>query len=123
MSAADAGVDAVDAARQLAAAFDKQGREYALGGALALGYWATPRGTLDVDLTLFLDPEPPDECIRALQDAGCDLDAAGCGGRSVSTVSAAQVLGRFVLMCFFQSYRFTTWLGSDGAASIWKVSR
>lgn len=76
MSTADVGGDAVDAARQLAAALDEQGHEYALGGALALGYWASPRGTLDVDLTLFVNPEQPTECIRALQDAGCDLDVA-----------------------------------------------
>lgn len=77
MSTDDAkGRDAVDAARLLAAALDEQGQAYAFGGAIALGYWATPRGTLDVDLTLFLSPKQPSECIRVLADAGCDVNAA-----------------------------------------------
>ena len=77
MSADDAARrDAVDAARHLAAALDEQGQEYALGGAIALGYWATPRGTLDVDLTLFLSPKQPGDCIRVLEDAGCNVNAA-----------------------------------------------
>lgn len=75
MSPADVAYDAVDAARHLARMLDEQGQEYALGGALALGYWASPRGTLDVDLTLFLNPERPSECVRVLKDAGCTLNA------------------------------------------------
>jgi len=48
----------------------------ALGGAIALGYWATPRGTVDVDLTLFVAPEKPSECLRLLQEVGCQLEAS-----------------------------------------------
>jgi hypothetical protein len=60
-------------ARHLAAALDARQQEYALGGAIALGYWAAPRGTVDVDLTLFLPPEQPSACVRLLQDLGCKL--------------------------------------------------
>jgi len=67
--------DVVDVARQLGLALDQQGQDYALGGAIALGYWATPRGTLDVDLTLFLPPDKPGECIWLLQDIGCNVVA------------------------------------------------
>ncbi|MEX0613820.1 MAG: hypothetical protein WD229_17005, partial [Pirellulales bacterium] len=49
--------------------------EYALGGAIALGFWAEPRGTLDVDVTLFLPPGQPTACVRVLQKIGCDLRA------------------------------------------------
>ena len=42
---------AVETAKQLAAALDEAGCEYALGGAIALGFWTAPRGTLDVDVT------------------------------------------------------------------------
>jgi hypothetical protein len=66
-------IDAATAARQLAAALEERAQEYALGGAIALGYWAAPRGTVDVDLTLFLPPERPSECIWILQDIGCEL--------------------------------------------------
>jgi hypothetical protein len=45
--------DAFQVAGQIAAALDRCGEDYALGGAIALAYWAVPRGTLDVDLTVF----------------------------------------------------------------------
>ena len=72
----DAPQDVVDVARQLAAALVSRGQEYALGGAIALAYWAAPRGTLDVDLTLFLPPARPGECIWLLQEIGCDVPVA-----------------------------------------------
>ena len=65
--------DAALTAQQLAAALDVLRQPYALGGAIALGFWATPRGTLDVDLTLFLPRERPSECIQMLQDLDCEF--------------------------------------------------
>lgn len=50
------------------------GHDYALGGAIALGFWGTPRGTLDVDLTLFLPLDQPHECLRLLRGIGCDVN-------------------------------------------------
>ena len=69
-------MDAAEVAERLAAALDEQGQEYALGGAIALGYWGEPRGTLDVDLTVFLPIEQPSQCIWLLQQIGCDVRAA-----------------------------------------------
>src|SRR5207253_196544 len=69
-------LDAAAVARHLAAALDARRQEYALGGAIALGYWATPRGTVGVDLTLFLPPEKHSACVWLLQDLGCKLTAA-----------------------------------------------
>jgi len=63
-------------ARQLAAQLESRGQEYALGGAIALGYWGLPRGTVDVDLTIYLPPEQPSQCIRLLQDIGCKFSLA-----------------------------------------------
>jgi len=57
----------------LAAALDARGQEYALGGAIALSFWGEPRGTLDVDVTLFLPPDKPSECLWLLQDLDCEL--------------------------------------------------
>jgi hypothetical protein len=62
-------------AAQLAQALEQCGQDYAIGGAVALAYWAEPRGTLDVDLTLFLPPDKPSECVRLLQAIGCDVKA------------------------------------------------
>lgn len=67
--------DIVDVVRQLAAALEVRHVEYALGGAFALGFWAAPRGTLDVDITLYLAPDRPGECIWTLQEIGCTLSA------------------------------------------------
>jgi hypothetical protein len=67
--------DAAAAAKQLAAVLDARGQEYALGGAIALGYWAAPRGTVDVDLTVFLPADRPSESVRLLQEMGCQLRA------------------------------------------------
>jgi hypothetical protein len=77
------GKDSVEVARELAAALDAAGCEYALGGAIALGFWAAPRGTLDVDVTLFLPPDKPSECVRLLQRTGCEVDA----GQALSSLS------------------------------------
>ena len=68
--------DAATVAASLADAFHARGQEYALGGAIALGYWGIPRGTVDVDVTLFLAPERPSDCIWLLQEIGCEVPAA-----------------------------------------------
>ena len=64
---------ASDVARELAAMLDARGLDYALGGAIALGFWGEPRGTLDVDVTLFLPADKPSECVWLLQDLECEL--------------------------------------------------
>jgi hypothetical protein len=62
-----------DVARQLAKSLAANGQDYAVGGALALGYWAVPRGTVDVDITVYLPPDQPASCVRLLQSIGCEL--------------------------------------------------
>jgi hypothetical protein len=63
--------DPAQVACRLAAELTAANCEYALGGAIALGFWAEPRGTLDVDVTLFLPPNQPTACVRTLQKIGC----------------------------------------------------
>ncbi len=65
--------DVVEAAIQLAEVLRARSCDYAFGGALALGYWAAPRGTLDVDVTLFVPGNDLDECVSILQSAHCAL--------------------------------------------------
>ncbi len=69
-------LNAVVVAQRLASAVQSRGWDYALGGALALGYWGQPRGTVDVDLTLFVSCDRPTECIWLLQEIGCNVSAA-----------------------------------------------
>jgi hypothetical protein len=66
--------DASEAAEQLGAALNRLGIDYAFGGAIALGYWSQPRGTLDVDLTLFLTPGDHQSVLDALRAMGCAFD-------------------------------------------------
>jgi hypothetical protein len=76
-------LSSIEVAKQLAERLESLGREYALGGAIALGYWGLPRGTVDVDITLFLPPEELAESVEVLRTIGCEF----------STTSAMQSLG------------------------------
>jgi hypothetical protein len=71
----DPSLNAAVVARTLAERLDLQGQEYALGGAIALGFWGLPRSTVDVDITLYLPPDRPSDCIWLLQEIGCDFSA------------------------------------------------
>jgi hypothetical protein len=68
--------NAVAVAAELAKQLESRHQQYAIGGAIALGYWGTPRGTVDVDLTVYLAPERPADCIELLQDIGCEFSVA-----------------------------------------------
>ena len=48
--------------------------DHAVGGALALGFYAEPRGTLDVDLNIFVDAGDPGEALDVLAAGGIVLD-------------------------------------------------
>lgn len=76
MPVADSPQRSTEVARQLAAKLDDMGQDYAFGGALALGFWAEPRGTLDVDLTLFVSLQRPTECVWIIGQLGCDIRSA-----------------------------------------------
>jgi len=45
---------------------------HALGGALALAYYAEPRATIDVDLNIFVSTEQWQDVIDALESSGID---------------------------------------------------
>jgi hypothetical protein len=47
---------AAEIARELADTLENAGLAYAVGGAIALGYYAPPRATVDVDLNVFVPP-------------------------------------------------------------------
>jgi hypothetical protein len=68
--------DPGEIALHLARELDERKVEYALGGALALGFWGKPRGTIDVDLNLFLPQNKPSDVIWCLQEIGCSVTAS-----------------------------------------------
>lgn len=69
-------LDPAEVAVRLAAGLDARGIAYAIGGALALGFWGMPRGTLDVDLTIYPPPDDPPGVVSLLRDLGCVVDEA-----------------------------------------------
>jgi hypothetical protein len=48
---------------------------HALGGALALAYYATPRATIDIDLNVFISTEHWQEVVAALGPLGIAIEA------------------------------------------------
>lgn len=66
--------DSYQVAEELAARLEAAGCEYALGGAIALGFWAEARNTLDVDVTLYLPLDDPMGCMQLLDKIGCEFD-------------------------------------------------
>lgn len=48
---------AAEVARVVADALERHGLPYAIGGAIALGFYAPPRATVDVDVNVFIAPE------------------------------------------------------------------
>ena len=71
MSEARPPINAAIVAGQLAEKLQARGQDYALGGAIALGFWGAPRGTVDVDVTLYLPADQSSECVWLLQEIGC----------------------------------------------------
>ena len=67
--------NAIAVAKRIAAALELGGQEYALGGAIALGFWAVPRGTVDVDITIYLPADEPSKCVWLLQEIGCEFSS------------------------------------------------
>lgn len=67
-----------DALKALLLLMEAQGYPYALGGALALGVWSQPRGTKDIDVTLWLDGAPLRAALEHLTHQGGrgDVDQA-----------------------------------------------
>jgi hypothetical protein len=49
---------------------------YAFGGAIALAYYAAPRGTEDIDVNVFLRAEEAGTCLEELERLGIESSAA-----------------------------------------------
>ena len=85
---------AAEVARSIADTFERHGIPYAIGGAIALAYYAPPRATIDVDVNVFV---PIDErfadVVAALSEAGFALDGSVEAARS-KAAEDGQFIGR-----------------------------
>jgi hypothetical protein len=62
---------AAEIARAVADELDRNGLPYAIGGALALGFYAPPRATVDVDVNIFVPPARGlDRALAVLHQSG-----------------------------------------------------
>lgn len=52
------------------------GVQHAIGGAIAFGFHAEPRGTLDVDMNVFVAADAPEATLEALAEHGICFDFA-----------------------------------------------
>lgn len=65
---------AIENALRIAAELDARDVPYAIGGAIAFGIWAVPRGTVDVDIDVFLPHNEQERVFDALAAVGVTLD-------------------------------------------------
>lgn len=74
--------DALDAALLVAASFGRSRIKYAIGGALAYGFYGVPRGTNDVDVNVFVPLDDVQRVVAALRRAGVEVDAEQARNRA-----------------------------------------
>jgi len=80
-----------EVARALGDALERHGLRYAIGGAIALGFYSAPRATLDVDINVFVPPRGRfDEALAALRDGGFRTEDSAAALRA-----QAEVEGQF----------------------------
>lgn len=68
-------MDATEAAVHFAAALNEAHIPYAVGGAIAYGFFGATRGTHDVDLNIFVDGEQAQHSLDVLTQAGLQIDS------------------------------------------------
>lgn len=66
--------DAAEAGVRIAHALEDEGLAHALGGALALGAHGVPRGTLDVDVNVFVGEDELSRVFRCLRRLGVEVE-------------------------------------------------
>lgn len=74
--------DAVDVARRIADSLERARIVYAIGGAIAYGYWGAIRATADIDVNVFVAPAEIDRVFAALREAGCSVDESPARARA-----------------------------------------
>jgi len=82
-------LDAAEAATRIGRALEAAGIDHAIGGALALGVHGVPRGTLDVDLNVFVSEERLGAVFDVLCGVGVTVDKVSAPAPKTSSTSSA----------------------------------
>jgi len=90
----------------LAALFELHRIPYAVGGAIALFYWGEPRGTVDIDINIFLPQSEADRVLNALPELGIASDLDGERRAILSTGQARIDFDGTLLDLFFSNVDF-----------------
>lgn len=80
---------------------DGRGTAHAFGGALALAYYAEPRGTIDVDVNVFVPFDQATDLVAGLEDLGFAPDQPPDKWLPIAGVRLAQATGPAMLDLFF----------------------
>jgi hypothetical protein len=75
-------VTPLEAGLAISAALDRAAIAYALGGALALSFWAVPRATADVDVNVFVHDSELQSMCDALSSIGLPIDVGAARAAS-----------------------------------------
>lgn len=95
--------DAATVARRIADELEHRGIPYAIGGAIAYGYFGAARGTKDVDVNLFLAPDDARPALDALTEVGVDIDVERAVQRGRERGDAIGYYGLTRVDVFFNS--------------------
>jgi hypothetical protein len=74
-----------EVAVEVLAILEGAGIPSAIGGAIALGYYTAPRGTLDADINVFVDAEDAVAALAALRSGGIQLAVEAAAERVART--------------------------------------
>lgn len=96
-------VDAAEVARQIADTLEAASVPYAIGGAIAYGFFGPPRGTFDVDVNVFVEPGESGRVLDALSAAGLTFDRAACMKSAADRGDAQVYHGPMRVDLFFNS--------------------
>jgi hypothetical protein len=73
---------AAEAAQEIADALEAAGLPYAIGGALALAVAGVPRGTIDVDINVFVSEDRVAQVVSILQSLGIEVNPTAAATRA-----------------------------------------
>lgn len=95
--------DPAELAVHLARRLESADLPYAIGGAIAYGFWGNPRGTRDLDVNVFLPANEGDRALDVLVEAGVRFDRAAALRAAAERGDARGVYGSIPVDVFFTS--------------------